>query len=107
MNKSIIIGSLVIGASIVASPFIYNSVKNAQRVEKKQKMDVQLEITDVIGLDKAANLYKKAKGKCPLKASDMVGVTIKREPKDRLGLEYETKGDCRFKSYKGITSDSI
>ncbi|EGR7969324.1 hypothetical protein [Vibrio vulnificus] len=107
MNKSIIFGSLVIGACVVASPFIYDSVKTTKREEQREKIAVQIEITDVTALENAANLYKKSKGKCPSKASEMVGVTIKREPKDRLGLEYETAGDCQFKSFKGITSSSL
>ncbi|EGQ8546026.1 hypothetical protein GOZ70_23000 [Vibrio parahaemolyticus] len=107
MNKSIIFGSLVVGACVVASPFIYDSVKTAKREEQREKIAVQMEITDVTALESAANLYKESKGKCPSKASDMVGVTIKREPKDRLGLEYETVGDCEFKSFKGITSSSL
>lgn len=97
----------MIGVSVVASPFIYDSVKTTQREEQREKMAVQMEITDVTALENAANLYKESKGKCPKKASEMVGITIKREPKDRLGFEYETAGDCKFKSFKGITSSNI
>ncbi|MCG3745236.1 hypothetical protein EXA18_17640 [Vibrio cincinnatiensis] len=107
MNKSIIVGSLVIGACVVASPFIYDSVKPAQREEQREKISVQMEITDVIALERAANLYKESQGKCPSKASEMVGVIIKREPKDRLGLEYKTTGDCQFESFNGITASSL
>ncbi|HHG3356824.1 MULTISPECIES: hypothetical protein [Vibrio harveyi group] len=107
MNKSIVFSAVIIGISIVASPFIYDVVKSAQRKEKQEKIAVQREIADVIGLEHAADLYKKAKGNCPHRVSDMVGVIIKREPKDRFGLEYETKGDCKFRSLEGITASSI
>ena len=97
----------MIDACVVASLFIYDSVKTAQREEQREKIAVKMEITDVITLENAANLYKESKGKCPSKASEMVGVTIKREPKDGLGLEYETAGYCKFKSFKGIATSSL
>lgn len=107
MNKSIIFGSLVIGACVVSSPFIYDSVKTAQREDRQEKIAVQKEIIEVEALKDAANLYKESHGKCPIKASEMVGITIKKEPKDRFGFEYKTKGDCQFESFKGITSTSL
>ncbi|HAS6969105.1 TPA: hypothetical protein I7284_07400 [Vibrio parahaemolyticus] len=107
MNKSIVFSAVIIGISIVASPFIYDVVKSAQRKEQQEKIAVQREIADVIGLEHATDLYKKAKGDCPHHVSDMVGVIIKREPKDRFGLEYETKGDCKFSSLEGITANSV
>ncbi|WP_434928306.1 hypothetical protein [Shewanella sp. HL-SH2] len=106
MNKSIVFGALIIGASVVASPFVIDHIKQADHKEKQDEMAVQLEIAHVIALDNAAILYKDKIGKCPRSTLDLVGVAIKLEPKDRLGLAYETDGNCTFKSFKGITSTS-
>ncbi|WP_407531210.1 hypothetical protein [Vibrio parahaemolyticus] len=107
MNKSIIIGSLVIGASVIASPFIYDQVKQFHRKEQQQDLAKHREIADVVGLEDFAEEYKKIKGQCPKRASDMVGVVIRKEPKDRYGIEFNTKGDCKFTSSEGITSESL
>jgi len=104
MNKSIVFGALIIGVSVVASPFIFDYIKQAERKEKFEKMAIQKEISDVIAVANAANIYKERTDRCPQSASELVGVTIKREPKDRLGLAYKTNGDCIFKSFKGISS---
>jgi hypothetical protein len=105
MNKSVVFGAIIIGAAIVASPFIFDTVKNKQRKDKEVKMNIQLEIVDVLGFYKAAILYKKDMGECPKKASELVGVYIKREPKDRFGITYKTKGDCEFNSSSDISSE--
>jgi len=107
MNKSIIIGSLVIGASVIASPFIYDQVKQFHWKEQQQDLAKHREIADVVGLEDFAEEYKKIKGQCPKRASDMVGVVIRKEPKDRYGIEFNTKGDCKFTSSEGITSESL
>ncbi|WP_372378569.1 hypothetical protein ACBZ91_06795 [Vibrio natriegens] len=107
MNKSIIIGSLVIGASVIASPFIYDQVKQFHMKEQQQDLAKHREIADVVGLEDFAEEYKKIKGQCPKRASDMVGVVIRKEPKDRYGIEFNTKGDCKFTSSEGITSESL
>ncbi|HIF9162572.1 TPA: hypothetical protein ACX6PK_003444 [Photobacterium damselae] len=107
MNKSVIVSSLVIGTCIVATPFIYDSVKTAQREDRQEKIAVQKEIIEATALKDAAKIYKETHGKCPSKASEMVGITIKTEPKDRFGLEYKTEGDCQFESLKGITSSNL
>ncbi|EJE4180201.1 hypothetical protein R7127_13490 [Vibrio sp. 1159] len=107
MNKSIIIGSLVIGVSVIASPFIYDQVKQSQMRKQQQELSKQREIADVVGLENFAEEYKKIKGQCPKRASDMVGVVIRKEPKDRYGIEFDTTGDCKFTSLEGITSESL
>ncbi len=47
----------MIGACVVASPFIYDSVKTAKREERREKIAEQIEITDVTALERAANIY--------------------------------------------------
>ncbi|MDO6708299.1 hypothetical protein [Photobacterium sp. 1_MG-2023] len=49
-------------------------------------MAVQKEITDVIALEQTAKFYKDKKGRCPSSVSALVGIAIKREPEDRVGL---------------------
>ncbi|WP_165311010.1 hypothetical protein [Vibrio ziniensis] len=106
MNKSIIVGALIIGASVIASPFIYNSLKQAQLQKEQLIIAEGKEHADTNALEHYAQEYKKIKGHCPSKASEMVTVVIRKEPKDRYGIEYETKGDCKFHSLEGITSES-
>lgn len=104
MNKSIVFGALIIGVSVIVSPFIFDNIKQSNREKNIEKMSIQKEIADVIAFEKAANLYKDSTGSCPKNASELVGVTIKNEPKDSLGRPYETNGDCVFNSFKGISS---
>ncbi len=103
MNKSVLVGAIFIGVCVVASPFVFDSVKNKQREEKQLRVDVELELVDINGLNKAALLYKKNNGVCPKKASDMIDISIRKEPKDRIGIPYETKGNCEFTSSRGIS----
>ena len=107
MNKSIMFGALLIGFSVIASPFIYDHVKQSQKEIEKSKWDKDLEITNITALENFADEYKEIKGPCPKRASDMVGVVIRKEPKDRYGIEFDTTGDCKFTSLEGITSESL
>jgi hypothetical protein len=105
MNKSVVLGALIIGTAILLSPFVFDYVKQAEQKEKQEKIAIQIEISDVTALDNAAEIYKEQTGNCPISVSDLIGVTINRVPKDRLGLDYKTEGDCKFKSFNGITSN--
>ncbi|MDF4372584.1 hypothetical protein P3381_25040 [Vibrio parahaemolyticus] len=106
MSKSILIGSLVIGAAVLASPFIFDKVKTEQLKAERQETAKQTEIADVIGLGNAADIYLLETGKCPEKGEDLLGKVIKRLPRDRYGLDYITNGDCKFESTSGLNSES-
>ncbi len=105
MNKSVLISGIFIGACVVASPFIFDAVKKEQYKDKKMNMDIQLEIADVIALNKAAIVYKDKKGECPKEVKDMIGFSISREGKDRNGISYKTEGNCLFSSASGISRE--
>lgn len=105
MNKSIVLGALLIGAAVISSPFVYDYVKTEQKKEQFNKRSEQKEITDVLALEIASESYREKNGACPESADVLVGDYIRRIPKDRYRNSYIYLGDCEFESLSGVNGD--